>query len=287
MAQLESSPAKHDFERRSEGEGMKPYYSHAGIQIFLGDCREILPTLEPVNAVVTSPPYGYQRDYTAPIGDWHELMVSAFSGLRSVHGCQLLVNLGQIHRDGEVWPYWETWRESMRSLGWRWFGQYVWDQGDGLPGDWNGRLAPAHEYVFHFNREAKQARKWIPTNQRPASGTGLRHTDGTTRGVSSPDKCGQPFKIPDSVIRVYREMNRLGWHADHPAVYPVRLPQFLINTWSEENDCVLDPFCGSGTTLVAAKNLGRHAIGIEIEEKYCEIAAKRLSQEVFNFSGVL
>jgi site-specific DNA-methyltransferase (adenine-specific) len=70
---------------------------------------------------------------------------------------------------------------------------------------------------------------------------------------------------------------------DHPTPKPVSLPAHFIALHSRENDLILDPFMGAGTTLRAAKDLGRKAIGIEIEEKYCEIAAKRLSQEVFDF----
>jgi len=74
-----------------------------------------------------------------------------------------------------------------------------------------------------------------------------------------------------------------GAERDHPCPKPMSLWGFLVKTFSQESNTILDPFMGSGTTLRAAKDLRRKAIGIEIEEKYCEIAAKRLSQEVFDF----
>ncbi len=71
----------------------------------------------------------------------------------------------------------------------------------------------------------------------------------------------------------------------HPAQKPIGLLRQLVDVSSRPNDTILDPFMGSGTTLRAAKDLGRKAIGIEIEERYCEIAAKRLAQEVLDFEG--
>ena len=72
--------------------------------------------------------------------------------------------------------------------------------------------------------------------------------------------------------------------SDHPCAYPILLPSRCILGVTDVGDLVLDPFMGSGTTLVAAKNLGRKAIGIEIEEKYCKIAVERLRQDVLQFS---
>ena len=142
---------------------------------------------------------------------------------------QVLVNLGLIHRDSEWQPYWAGWLDWMRARGWRRFGLYTWDQGPGLPGDWNGRLAPAFEFVFHFNRQARQANKIVPCKWAgtPNKGSGLRAADGTISEYQHAGLPVQDFRIPDNVLRLTRHKGR-GIETEHPAVFPVVLPEFLM-----------------------------------------------------------
>jgi hypothetical protein len=176
--------------------------------------------------------------------------------------------------------YWEPMIHTLRSFGYRLFGWYVWDQGWGYPGEFGGRLAPSHEWVFHFNRESSSVllNKCVPT-----VGAGRKYR-GSSLGTTGPrydtrSSVVSTTKIPDSVIRINREMKR---GIGHPAPYPRQFAEFMLEAWG---GTVLDPFMGGGTTLLAALGTGRDAIGIEIDERYCEIAAKRLSQSATHSSS--
>jgi DNA modification methylase len=82
----------------------------------------------------------------------------------------------------------------------------------------------------------------------------------------------------NGMLRANKELR-----GDHPTQKPITLMMAILRDFTKENDIILDPYFGSGTTCVAAKNLNRKSIGIEINPKYCEIAVKRLRQEVFDF----
>lgn len=231
----------------------------------------------------TSPPYAQQRDYkNGGIADWDALMQGVFSILPVKDDAQVLVNLGLVHRNGEWMPYWDGWIEWMRSAGWRRFGWYVWDQGPGLPGDWNGRLAPSHEFVFHFNRVAERARKTKPSKMAGViSNGGLRAIDGNIGGRSRGPSAIQDHKIPDSVIRVTRHKGGLGDAGSHPAPFPVDLPGEFVLAFSDPDDMLFEPFCGSGTTLIAAQKNGRSCYAVEIAPEYSDVAIRRWQ----NFTG--
>lgn len=254
---------------------VRPYYEQDGVAIYHGNSIEIAPQLDPVDLVVTSPPYAEQRQYGMKKGAfrWDHVVPRALAAIPlSVDG-QMLVNLGLVHRNGEVVCYWEPMIQTLRAFGYRLFGWYVWDQLDGMTGDWQGRFAPSHEWVFHFNRQAVRPNKTVPCRtfgKRTVGGT-FRTADGSTKPMTQAGRAVQEFKIPDSVIRTHREMARnIG---GHPAPYPTQFASLMLSAFE---GVVLDPFMGGGTTLVAAADAGRRAIGIDIDERYCEIAANRL-----------
>ena len=236
----------------------------------------------------TSPPYGQQRDYTeegkAKVADWDGLMRGVFGNLPMTDAGQVLVNLGMIHRDGEWIPYWDGWIEWMREQGWRRFGWYVWDQGSGMHGDWAGRFAPSHEFVFHFNKQSIRPNKWVAcdpknvlvgqraTEKRKAGGSvkSMRGKDGKVKTRSSTERNAE--KIPDSVIRISRCATIDMAREHHPATFPIQLPAFAMQSWPGS---AYEPFLGSGTTLIAAEQLGRRCYGLELAPAYCDVIVQR------------
>jgi DNA modification methylase len=235
---------------------------------------------ETATLMFTSPPYAQQRDYGAAkekVGDWDALMQGVFAAAPVCADAQVLVNLGLIHRDSEWQPYWEGWVEWMRTSGWRRFGWYVWDQGPGLPGDWNGRLAPSHEFIFHFNRSPRKPHKTVPSKHagETLGGGGLRGADGTVHAKTGTGNAIQSHRIPDSVFRIMRHKGGLGAAGSHPAVFPVALVEAVLTAFSDPDDLIYEPFCGSGTQLVAAERAGRRCFAMELDPVYCDVAVRR------------
>jgi hypothetical protein len=174
-------------------------------------------------------------------------------------------------------PYWEGWVDWMRAQGWRRFGWYVWDQGPGLPGDWNGRLAPSHEFIFHFNRQPRKPNKTVESKHagETLGGGGLRGADGTVHRKTGFGNAIQSHRIPDSVFRIMRHKGGLGAAGSHPAVFPVALVEAVLEAFTDPGDLVFEPFCGSGTQLIAAERTGRRCCAVELDPVYCDVAVRR------------
>lgn len=229
----------------------------------------------------TSPPYAQQRDYTnGGVGNWDALMQGVFALLPMADAGQVLVNLGLVHRDSEWQPYWQGWLEWIRSQNWRRFGWYVWDQGPGLPGDWNGRLAPSFELIFNFNRQSRRPNKVIPcrwASHVNSEKGGLRAKDGTVGEWTHAGQGVQEMRIPDNVLRITRHKAR-GIETEYPAVFPTALPAFVMNAYSDPGDVTYEPFSGSCSTIVAGQQTGRRVRAIELAPAYVDVTLRRFRQ---------
>lgn len=228
---------------------MKPYYDDGQGTIYHGDCREILPTLQPdsVDLVLTDPPYGMAFGGFRGV-EMNVRADGARQGIRLVRQAMFEMR-DALAEDAHLYMFchWESWPDFYDALSPSIpiKSALMWWKNRGGMGDVSMEYARDYEVIL-FGAHGR----------RPLRGK----RDGSV--IS-----GFP---PEGSIKT----------RDHPTQKPVALLQYLVSKSCPPGGLVLDPFMGSGTTLRAAKDLGRKAIGIEIEERYCEIAARRLEQAV-------
>jgi DNA modification methylase len=231
-----------------------PYYDHGGITIYHGDCMEVLANLRGVDLAVTSPPYNMGPQS------------GAYANMRDGY---------LSHTDDMPDAEYVTWQREIVSALW-------------------ASVAPAGAIFYNHKPLIRGGVSMLPTRYVPEHVL-LRQIivwdrrGGFNRSPSHfcPEHewvlllAHQDFRLASRSHSAVGDVWSLAPDNGgdrHPCAYPVALPSTAIAATTA--GLILDPFMGSGTTLVAARNLGRRAIGIEIEERYCEIAAKRLSQEV-------
>jgi modification methylase len=254
----------------------RAYYEDDAVTILHGDCREVIPTLGPVDMVFTSPPYNLGNTTGGGFRGLGHYSRAAGVGGRGGAGKWsggALANGYGAHADDMAHEEYVAWQREVLGLLW-----------DGLTDDgaifYNhkvrvlaGLAVTPLEYIPDL--PIRQIVTWARAGGVNFSPT---HYCPTSEWIVVIAKPG--FRLRD------RAASGLGdvWYVPqesgtaHPAPFPPKLPLRAIETTTAR--LILDPFMGSGTTLIAAKNLGRKAIGIEIEERYCEIAAKRCSQGV-------
>ena len=247
----------------------KPYYQDDYATIYHADCRDILPHLPKVDLVLTDPPYGHnnndgdlisQREAALGKGDYIPERDN-----------RAIANDGPEANDLVRWLF----KEARRLL--RRGGCCCCCCGGGGPDPQFARWSLWLDEIIPF----KMCVVW----DKGPLGMGW-HYRRDWECVLVAAVPGGPVKWNggNSTSNVIRDIPRIIPAANqHPTVKPVRLMSRFIAWHSDPNDLVLDPFAGSGPTLEAAKLLGRRSIGVELDEQWCEQAARRLSQEVINF----
>ncbi|MCC7430754.1 site-specific DNA-methyltransferase [bacterium] len=261
-------------------------------QLYLGDCKEELKKLaeNSVDLIVTSPPYADQRKSTyggiraEKYVEWF-LPVSAelFRVLKPTG--TFILNIKEKVVDGERSTYVIELILEMRKQGWFWTEEFIWHKKNCYPGKWPNRFRDAWERLLQFNKDKKfkmfQEEVMVPMgNWTRTRLKNLSETD-KTRDVS---KVGSGFgknisnwvtrskAYPTNVLHLATECN----NKNHSATFPEELPEWFIKLFTEEKDTVLDPFSGSGTTVIVANRMGRNSIGIELLPDYYQMVQKQL-----------
>jgi len=264
-------------------------------QVLQGSCEKILKNFSDncVDLIVTSPPYADRRKNTYggihpdKYVEWFLPKSEQFLRVLKPDGTFIL-NIKERVADGERHTYVIDLILALRKQGWLWTEEFIWHKKNCYPGKWPNRFRDAWERCLQFNKSKKfnmyqesvmvPMGDWAKQRLRNLSEIDLRRDEsrvGSGFGKRIANWLGKDKAYPTNVLHLATECG----NQNHSAVFPKALPRWFINLFTKKEDLVLDPFSGSGTTLVVAKELGRNYIGIDIAAEYCQIAKSKLNEQ--------
>ncbi len=255
---------------------------------FLGDCKEVLKNFEEnsIDLIVTSPPYADRRLHTyggikpEKYAEWFLPISEQLLRVLKPDGTFIL-NIKEKAENGERSTYVLELILALRKQGWLWTEEFIWHKKNSYPGKWPNRFRDAWERLLQFNK-TKQFKMYQEEVMIPVG----NWAKGRLRKLSEVDKIRDNAKngsgfgknvsnwlnrdkvYPTNVLHLATECS----NKDHSAVFPEELPEWFIKLFTKENDWVLDPFMGSGTTLVVAKRMRRNSVGIDTLREYYQMA---------------
>ena len=258
----------------------------------MGDAQLILQKIgdNVVDLIVTSPPYADQRKNTYggisadEYVDWFLPISKELLRVLKPTGTFIL-NIKERVINGERSTYVIELILKMKKQGWVWTEEFIWHKKNCYPGKWPNRFRDAWERLLQFNK-TKQFNMYQEAVMVPMGDWAkkrlkkLSETDkardsskvGSGFGKNISNWLGREMAYPTNVVHLATECaNR-----NHSAAFPEELPSWFIKLFTRENDVVMDPFMGSGTTLFAAQKLRRNSIGIDIVEEYFEMVKQSI-----------
>ena len=269
-----------------------------GIELVNGDCAAVLPELPPADLILTSPPYDNLREYGGYNGAFDFDAIAAACVANLAPGGVLVWVVGDQIVDGG-----ETGTSFRQALGFMGLGlmlhETLFYHHSTLSGMRHNGYYRDIEYMFVFSKGQPKTTNILhdKINKWPGFASKRKVAAGRT-GDGKPNCTNTAGIIPSTGRRgsvwYYRTGKAAGNRngdlhyqtlAEHPAVFPQELARDHILSWTNPGDLVIDPMVGSGTTLRAAADLGRRAIGIEINPEYCELIRRRLAQSVLPLEG--
>ena len=270
-------------------------------EIICGDCLDVMRKMPDgyVDLVVTSPPYADNRKNTyggiSPDGyvEWFTPISREILRILKDTGT-FIINIKEKVVNGERSTYVLELILEMRKHGWLWTEEFIWHKKNSFPGKWSNRFRDSWERCLQFNKSKNFAMyqdavkvpigSWAQSRLKNLSETDLIRDNAKNNsgfGKKVANWLNKDMVYPTNVLHLSTECS----NKNHSAAFPEELPSWFIKLFSKENDIVLDPFVGSGTTAVAAKKLNRNYIGIDVVREYCDLCKINLEKtEPYQYS---